>query len=350
MDGKLDFMNAAVMKEPGNIKLEKVEVPVIKSNQVKVKVHCIGVCGSDIHFYEYGRLGRYVVEDSLILGHELAGEVVEVGLDVKNVSVGQRVAVEPGVPCSKCEYCREGRYNLCPDVEFMATPPTDGAWAEYVAIDSEFVFPLPDNVTYEAGALIEPLAVGIHAMSRGNVGPSDRLIITGLGPIGLLAIEAAKMFGVTEIYGSDVIESRRQLALEMGAKGVIDPSKEDAQSKLTEIADGELPNVLIETSGNANSISSAFNLVKRGGRLVFVGMPMDNSIKMDVMHMVDSEFDVHGVFRYVNDYPTAIQGLSNPLVNVEKVITHHFKLEDIHEALDVAVNQKGDSIKIMIYP
>lgn len=343
-------MKAAVLNKVQSIEIKEIPLPELKSNEALIKVHCIGICGSDLHYYEHGKIGRYVVEKPIILGHEVSGTVVKLGADVKNLAVGNRVAVEPGIPCDSCEYCREGRYNLCADVEFMATPPFDGAWTEYVTVKSDFLFQLPNHVSFEEGALIEPLSVGFHAMRRGKVGPGDTLIITGLGPIGLLAIEAAKMFGVTEIYGSDVVSFRRELAMQMGATGVIDPSKGSAQEQLKEISGNTGMDVLIETSGNAHAMGDAIQLVKRGGRIVYVGLPTADSVPMDMTAMIDAELDMVGVFRYVNTYVDAIKSLSHPLVDLEKVITNRYALDDIEKAIEVALTEKDASIKVMIYP
>lgn len=343
-------MNAAILNKPMDIEIKRVEIPTPKADEALVKVHCIGVCGSDVHYYEHGKIGRYVVEDPLILGHELAGEVVQIGENVKDVQVGDRVAVEPGVTCGRCEYCKSGRYNLCPDVVFMATPPVDGAWAEYVTIRSDFLFKIPDSMSFEEGALLEPLSVGMHAMKRGQVSPADKMLVTGLGPIGLLAIQAAKMYGVNEIYASDVVPFRQQLAEEIGVTAVIDPSKEDVQEKLAELTGGKGVNVVIETSGNAGAIAQTIKVVNRGGRIVFVGLPTADEIPIDVNLLVDSELDVFGLFRYVNTYPAAIQALSSSNIDIEKVITHKYALKDIKEAVEMARTQKDTSIKIMIYP
>ena len=344
------LMNAAVLNKPLDIKIKQVNVPDPKEDEALIKVHCIGVCGSDVHYYEHGKIGRYVVEEPIILGHELAGEVVKVGKHVENVKIGDRVAVEPGVTCGRCDYCKSGRYNLCPDVVFMATPPVDGAWAEYVSVRSDFLFKLPDEMSYEEGALLEPLSVGIHAMLRGKVTPADRVLVTGLGPIGLLAIQAAKMFGVQEIYATDVVAFRRQLGLQLGAVDVIDPLNENTNEKITELTKGSGVDVIIETSGNQLAISETIKIVNRGGRIVLVGLPVVDEVPIDVTHLIDSEFDIYGVFRYANTYPTAIQALSNSNLNIEDIITHKFALKDIHEAVEIARTEKDTSIKIMIYP
>lgn len=344
------YMNAAVLNKPMDIEVKKVPVPVPKEDEALVKVHCIGICGSDVHYYEHGKIGRYVVNAPLILGHELAGEVVQVGSRVTNVSVGDRVAVEPGVACGRCSYCKSGRYNLCPDVRFMATPPVDGAWAEYVAIRSDFLHKLPAGMSFEQGALLEPLSVGMHAMKRGGVTSADRLLVTGLGPIGLLAVQAARLYGVKEIYATDVIPFRQKLAMEMGVTAVIDPSRENLSARLDELTGGEGVDVVVETSGNARAINQTVKSVKRGGRIVFIGMPAEDEVPIDINQLIDSELNVYGVFRYANTYPSAIRALSRSGIDIEKVITHKFALKDIKEAVEMARTRKDASMKIMIYP
>ncbi|WNS41912.1 NAD(P)-dependent alcohol dehydrogenase [Paenibacillus sp. MMS20-IR301] len=344
------MMNAAVMNQPLDIELRQVPIPVPEDDEALVKVYCIGICGSDVHYYEHGRIGRYVVEKPIILGHELAGQVVSVGAAVTNVAAGDRVAVEPGVTCGRCEHCKSGRYNLCPDVVFMATPPVDGAWAEYVTVRSDFLFKLPDSMSYEEGALLEPLSVGMHAMIRGKVGPADRLLITGLGPIGLLAVQAARIYGVNEIYATDIVPFRQQLALEMGVTAVLNPLTEDVQARLEELTGGQGIDVVVETSGNGKAVASTVSTVKRGGRVVLVGMPAVSEVPVDINTLIDAELDVYGLFRYANTYPAAIQALSRPGIDIEKVITHKYDLKDTREAVEMARTQKDTSIKIMIYP
>jgi L-iditol 2-dehydrogenase len=347
---EMRMMKAAVLNKPFDIEVKSIPVPVPGEDEALVKVRCIGICGSDVHYYEHGRIGRFVVEAPIILGHELAGEVVEVGAKVTNVSVGDRVAVEPGVTCGTCAYCKSGRYNLCPDVRFLATPPVDGAWAEYVAIRSDFLFRLPEGMSFEQGALLEPLSVGFHAMKRGGVTPADQVLVTGLGPIGLLAAQAARLFGVTEIYATDVVPFRRELALDMGVTAVIDPAKEDTAKRLRELTGGEGVDVIVETSGNAQAVHDAVRTAKRGGRIVLVGMPADDEIPVNINQLIDSELDVYGVFRYANTYSAAIQALRRSGIDIEKVVTHKFALQDIREAVELARTGKDSSIKIMIYP
>jgi len=344
------LMTAAVLNKPLDMEMKQVPIPVPKADEALIKVYCIGVCGSDVHYYEHGRIGRYVVEQPIILGHELAGEVVEIGSAVQNVAVGDRVAVEPGVTCGRCEYCKSGRYNLCPDVVFMATPPVDGAWAEYVTIRSDFLFKLPEGISYEQGALLEPLSVGIHAMNRAKVTPADRILVTGLGPIGLLAIQAAKMYGVSEIYATDIVPFRQELAKEMGVTAVINPMEVNVKDAIEELTGGRGVTVVIESSGNGRAIGDAIKAVKRGGRIVLVGMPAADEIPVEINTIIDSELNVYGLFRYANTYPGAIAALTSGSVDIEKVITHKYSLDETKAAVEMARTQKDTSIKVMIYP
>ena len=343
-------MSAAIMDKPLSIAVQQVDIPVPKADEALVKVYCIGVCGSDVHYYEHGKIGRYVVEEPIVLGHELSGEVVEVGKNVTNVAVGDRVAVEPGVACGDCDYCRSGRYNLCPDVAFLATPPVNGAWQEYIAMPSDYLFKLPDTMSFEEGALLEPLSVGFHALQRGHAKPFDRLLITGLGPIGLLAGQAAKLFGITEIYGTDVVPYRRELALEMGFTAALDPAGENVEERLAELTGGAGITLVVESSGNAQAMADTIRLIRRGGRIVFVGLPSSDAIPMDMGGLIDGEIDAYGVFRYANTYPAAIQALRGSDADIGKTITHRFPLVDIREAVETARTQKDTSIKVMIYP
>ncbi|WP_028550749.1 NAD(P)-dependent alcohol dehydrogenase [Paenibacillus sp. UNC451MF] len=345
-----DLMKAAVLEKPMTMTVKQVRRPSPGPDEALVKIYCIGVCGSDLHYYEHGKIGRYVVDRPIILGHELAGEVIQVGDQVTNVTVGDRVAVEPGVTCGHCSYCKSGRYNLCSEVVFMATPPVDGAWAEYAVIRSDFLFKLPEGMSYEEGALLEPLSVGFHAMRRGRVGPADRVLILGLGPIGLLGIQAAKLFGVTEIIASDVVPFRREMAFKLGATAAINPLEGKMSEQISLLTVGHGIDVIIESSGSSSAISDTIGLVNRGGRIVYIGLPTVEKVPMDINLLIDSELDVFGVFRYANTYPAAIQALKRSEIDLRHSITHKFALDDIQEAIDVARNEKDKSIKIMIYP
>jgi L-iditol 2-dehydrogenase len=196
-------MKVALLMKPGVIEIVERDIPVYANDEVLIRVRAVGLCGSDVHYYEHGKIGSYVVEKPIILGHEAAGDIVAVGSHVRHLTEGQRAAIEPGVTCGRCVYCKAGKYNLCPFVQFLATPPVDGAFCEYIAIRSDFVFPIPDQISYEEAALIEPLSVGIHAVRRGRLQFGETVAIFGMGPIGMLTAVAAKSFGARRIIGVD---------------------------------------------------------------------------------------------------------------------------------------------------
>jgi len=236
---------AAVLHAPGDVRVEERPMPSPGAREVVVEVTAVGVCGSDVHYYEHGRIGDHVVRAPMILGHESAGNVVEVGSEVSRHAVGDRVTLEPGVPCGRCVQCRAGRYNLCPDVVFFATPPVDGAFANFVAIHEDFAFALPDGMSDEVGALMEPLSVGIWACRKAGVSAGDRVLVTGAGPIGLLAAQVALAFGATEVSVSDVNEHRLGVAAATGATRTLGPDDDP----------GEV-DALIECSGHPAAVAA----------------------------------------------------------------------------------------------
>ena len=187
-----------------------------------VRIKSVGVCGSDVHYYEHGRIGEHVVREPLVLGHEPSGEIVAVGAEVTRLTAGQRVSIEPGVPCLSCEQCLAGRYNLCPRMRFLATPPYDGAFCEYLAVHEAFAHPVPDTLSDDAAAMLEPLSVGIWACRKGRVEPGSRVLVNGAGPVGLLAAQSALAFGAARVVVADVSESRLALAGRLGATDIVD--------------------------------------------------------------------------------------------------------------------------------
>ena len=222
-------MKAAVLHQARDLRLEDVPTPDYGPDDVLVKIGSVGICGSDVHYWRTGAIGDFVVEEPMILGHEVAGVVAEVGENVHTLKVGDRVALEPGVPCRHCEMCKTGRYNLCPDVQFFATPPVNGALSDYAVSPADFAYKLPDSLSLDEAALIEPLSVGIHACRRGNLTAGQSVFIAGAGPIGLTSLAAAKAFGATEVFISDVRPHRLEVAKQMGATHAFN-AKEDAEA------------------------------------------------------------------------------------------------------------------------
>jgi len=225
-------MKAVYLEEIGRLDVREIPIPEPGPRDVLVKMKSVGVCGSDIHYYEHGRIGDFVVREPLILGHECAGEVVEAGPEVIALQPGDRVAIEPGVPCRHCKHCLSGRYNLCTDVVFLATPPVDGAFCEYVTSPDDFAYKLPDNVSTEAGATIEPLSVGMHAVNLTGVGAGEAVLVLGAGPIGLLAVAAAAAAGAGHITAVDLLPNRLEAAGLMGASRTVNANEEDVAEAL----------------------------------------------------------------------------------------------------------------------
>ncbi len=332
-------MHVAVLDEPGSLRVEERERPEPGPDELLVKIREIGICGSDVHYYEHGRIGDYVVESPLVLGHESAGEVVTVGENA-GFEQGDRVALEPGVPCRRCVHCKRGEYNLCPDVTFMATPPDDGAFAEYVAWPADFAYRLPDSVTLREGALCEPLSVGIHAARRANIGVGDSVLVTGCGPIGLLAMEAIRAVGATEVFVSDVVPEKLELAESRGADATIDVRERGMAEAVAELTDGEGVDVVVEASGAEPAIRSSIDAVRRGGTIVLIGLAQNAEIPLDTGEIIDNELDLFGSFRYRNTYPTAIELLADGAVDVEGIVDFELGLNEIGDAFERAMNEK----------
>lgn len=247
------------------MEIRDVPVPTPKEKQVIVKLEYVGICGSDVHYLENGRIGDFVVEGDFILGHECAGTVVELGEGVQNLKVGDRVALEPGITCGQCEFCKSGKYNLCPDVEFLATPPYHGCIENYIAFPENMCFKLPDNISTKEGALVEPLSVGMHAAKQGRVTLGSSVVILGAGCIGLCTLLACKAFGATDITVVDVIPKRLDFAMKLGATRVINGKDVNAVEEIDKLTNNAGVDIVIETAGSTVTIGQTPYMVKRGG-------------------------------------------------------------------------------------
>jgi L-iditol 2-dehydrogenase len=335
-------MRVSVLRGPGDVALEERPVPEPGPGQVAVRVTSVGVCGSDTHYYDHGRIGRFVVEEPLVLGHEAAGEVAALGPGVTSPAVGQRVSIEPGVPDLTCTQCLAGRYNLCPNMRFFATPPIDGAFAEYVVVHAAFAHPVPDAVSDDAAALLEPLSVGIWACRKARVTAGSRVLVTGAGPIGLVSVQAALAFGATEVVVSDVNPSRLDLAKELGATEVVD-------ARTTSVTDlRRPPEVLLECSGHPGATAQAIRALDRAGRAVFVGMGGDE-LPLPLSVVQERELELTGTFRYAGTWPTAIALVASGRVDLDRLVTGTYGLERAEDAL-TAGRRDQQSVKVVVHP
>lgn len=330
------------------MQMKDIDMPVAREGEVIVKLEVVGICGSDVHYLEHGRIGDFVVNGDFILGHECAGEVVELGPGVKHLKVGDRVALEPGVTCGQCEFCKSGKYNLCPDVRFLATPPYHGCLMDYMAYPENMAFKLPDNVSSEEGALVEPLAVGLHAAAQGGVKLGDRVVILGAGCIGLVTLLACKAYGATEIVVVDIIEKRLEAAMKLGATRVINARQEDVLEAIAAWTGGAGVDKVIETAGSEHTVKQTPYLVKRGGTIVLVGLAAKDIIDFDFMQIMFKEAGIQSVFRYRNLYPAAIGAIADGKIDVKGIVTHEFEFEDTQRAFDYVIDNKEDVVKAVI--
>jgi L-iditol 2-dehydrogenase len=282
-----------------------------------------------VHYFEHGRIGSFVVDAPLVLGHEASGVVVGTGSSVTRLAVGQRVSIEPGVPDFSCAQCLAGRYNLCEDMRFFGTPPIDGAFAELVTVHEQFAHPVPDSLSDDAAALLEPLSVGLWACRKGGVGAGSRVLVTGAGPVGLVAAQSALALGAASVVVTDVNPHRLALARDVGVTDVLDVSS----SRVSE--SGLAVDVLLECSGHPAAAADAIRAVAPAGTVVLVGMGGDE-MTLPVSRIQERELRLTGTFRYAHTWPAAIALAASGRVQLDQLVTGHYGLDAVREALTAA--------------
>jgi L-iditol 2-dehydrogenase len=330
-------MRASVLVDKGQLRIEERAVPVPADDEVLIRVASVGVCGSDTHYYREGRIGDFVVDAPLVLGHEASGRIVAVGADVPDDRIGERVAIEPQRPCRVCAQCTAGRYNLCPAMRFYATPPVDGALQEYVTIQAPFAHPVPDEVSDDVAALLEPLSVGIWASRKAGLAPGSRVLVAGAGPIGVIATQAARAFGAVEVVVTDPVADRRAMAERFGATSTLDPLT-------TSVADLGV-DAFIDCSGATPAVRSGITAVRGGGTVVLVGMGADE-IPLPIPVIQNRELTVTGVFRYTGTWPVAAQLAATGQVDLASLVTGRFDLDHVEDALNA--DQTAGSLKAVV--
>jgi len=346
MTSALDENIALVLHKIDDLRLEPFPVREPKDGEVLLDMQSVGICGSDVHYWKRGCIGDFIVREPMVLGHESAGRVIKLGPNVKHLKEGDRVTIEPGVPCRRCDFCKAGRYNLCADVVFLATPPVHGSIARYHTHAADFCFKLPDHVSYEEGAFCEPLSVGVHACRRAGVTIGSRVLITGAGPIGLVSMMAAKAMGADTTIITDISQSRLDFAKKMGATYTVLAAGDPQQTaqQITETL-GSMPNISIECSGAESSIQTTFYATISGGVVVLVGLGRPLA-SLPIVNAAIREIDIRGVFRYANCYPAALSLIASGRIDVKPLITHRYNITEAVQAFEMA--ESGQAIKVMI--
>jgi L-iditol 2-dehydrogenase len=332
----------ALLVKQGVVELEQATIPQPGPHQVLVEVAAVGICGSDVHYFDHGRIADFIVKEPLVLGHEASGTIRAVGSAVTDRQSGQRVAMEPQETCGRCKQCLGGRYNLCPDVQFFATPPVHGAFAQYVVLDAHRAHPVPDSMSDEAAALIEPLAVGVWANQKAAVQPGDRVLVTGAGPVGLLCADVARSRGASWVGVSDTNQFRLETATERGATQVIDAAAGPLHEQVEPV------DVILECSGATPAVLAAFAAVAPAARVILVGMGA-SEMELPVAQIQIMELVVTGTFRYANAYPAAIALAASGAVDLDGLVTGQYGLAQAAEALQVA-KRDSTTLKPMVYP
>lgn len=312
----------------------------------------VGICGSDVHYLREMRIAHFVVKEPMVIGHECAGVIEEVGSGVTHLSAGDRVALEPGISCWRCRHCKGGRYNLCDDMKFFATPPVHGSLAHRIVHPADLCFKLPDGVSLEEGAMCEPLSVGVHACRRAGVGPETAVLVVGAGPIGLVSLLAARAFGAPRVVVVDVDAHRLSVATSLGADATVKVSdkQEDvgAEVELIRAAMGGSDiDVSLDCAGFGKTVSTALEATRPGGRVCLVGLG-HNEMTVPLTSAAIREVDVVGIFRYKDTWPLCIEFLRSGKVDVKPLITHRFGFSqrEVEEAFEVSARGR-DAIKVM---
>ncbi|MER8536802.1 NAD(P)-dependent alcohol dehydrogenase [Mesorhizobium sp. M1005] len=341
-------VRALVLERQHELKLRGIDLPqTVGAGEVRIKIHTVGICGSDVHYYTHGRIGPFVVEAPMVLGHEAAGTVVETGEGVEHLKVGDRVCMEPGIPDPNSRASRLGLYNIDPAVRFWATPPIHGVLTPYVVHPANYTFKLPDDVSFAEGAMVEPFAVGMQAAAKAKIAPGDTAVVIGAGPIGTMVAIAALAGGCARAIVADFAQPKLDIA--SGYQGVIPVNIRDknlaAEVKL--LTDGWGADVVFECSGSSKAWESLLDLPRPGGAVVVVGLPVA-PVALDIATASTKEVRIETVFRYAHQYERAIALMGSGRVDLKPLISATFPFEDSIAAFDRAVEARPADVKLQI--
>lgn len=341
-------MRALVLEKERSLSLRDVDLPLeMGPRDVKIAIDTVGICGSDVHYYTHGRIGSFIVKSPMVLGHEAAGVVVDVGSEVKTLRPGDRVCMEPGVPDLASRASRLGLYNVDPSVTFWATPPIHGCLTPHVIHPEAFTYKLPDNVSFAEGALVEPFAIGMQAASKAKIAPGDIAVVIGAGTIGIMVALAALAGGCSRVIVSDLVQEKLDIVGRYSGVTTVNASKEKLVARVSDFTGGWGADLVFEASGSARAFDGMFDLVRPGGAVVLVGMPVD-PVNFDVVGAQVKEARIETVFRYANIYARAIELIASGKVDLKPLITGTFPFEDSVEAFERAAAGRPGDVKLQI--
>jgi L-iditol 2-dehydrogenase len=341
-------MRVARLHGARDLRLEEVPRPVVQAGQVLLKVACVGVCGSDVHYYLHGRIGTQIARTPIILGHEFSARVAAIGPGVEGLTPEQLVAVEPGIPCHTCEPCLEGHPNLCPHVRFCGTPPVDGVFSEYAVMPAENCFPLPAQLGAVEGALLEPLGIAIHSVDLAQLRAGQTVAVLGAGPIGLLIASVARAAGASQVIMSEPLAYRRKFAQDYVADFALDPETADVPSEILSLTRGRGVDVAFEAAGVPDTPNQAAACTRIGGKVILAGIAQGDNLTLPASTSRHRGLTIKLVRRMKHTYPRAIRLARTGQVNLKPLATHSFPLEQIREAFDMVAGYQDGVLRAMI--
>ncbi len=341
-------MKALVLEEKGKLNIRDIAIEEkLGDDDVRIDIKVVGICGSDIHYYEYGKIGPFEVKEPMVLGHEASGIVVETGKNVTNLEPGDRVCMEPGIPDPKSRESRMGMYNLDPSVSFWATPPIHGCLRPQVIHPADFTFKLPEGVSLEEGALVEPLAIGMHAASRAEIRPGDIALVIGAGTIGMVTAMAALAGGCSRVIITDIKQPKLDIAAGFGPVTTVNVKDKNPLKVVDQETGGWGADIVFEASGSEKAAEGLFGYLRPGGRVVYIGMPVE-PVELDIVAAQAKEARIDTIFRYAHVYPRALNLMGSGKIDVKPLITETYPFEKSLEAYEYALSPKETSIKIQI--
>ena len=339
-------MRSLRLHGPHELKMHDEPIPEPLSGEVQIRIKSVGICASDLHYFREGRIGTTKLTDPLVIGHEASGVVTALGDGVDNLRVGDRVAIEPAKPCMACEYCAAGNYNVCPGIPFFGTPPTDGCLRDYITWPASLALKVPDAISFDEIAMLEPFAVGVYAAELADLSSDNTVVILGAGAIGLSTLQSVRILGVKRIIVSEPMDARRKLALKLGASEVTDPS--NCEGEINRITNGRGADVVFECTGEEDAVRQSCRLARVLGKVIVVGIPDGDDYSFDASAARRKQLTAIFVRRSNLTTEKSIEWVAEGKVDVASYATHRFSLEKAQEAMELAISKSEGIIRAII--